>query len=313
MSQAHPEGTTDTPVPPPAAPAAPRSPSIFGLFGTAATLVVSGVLAWFAWSYYVYTPWTRDGTVRAYTAEVAPEVSGRVTSVLVADNQDVHKGDVLFRIDDRDYQIAVADAEAEVAKAQAQLKNSDAQAARRAKLDDLAVTVEEKETYQASADEAKAAYDGAVADLNKAQLNLERTEVHSPVNGYVTNLLLQAGTYATNGQAAMTLVDADSFWVTGYFEETQLARVRVGDSVSINLMGFPDTTIDGRVDSLGRGITDPNAAPSVAGLPSVNPVFTWVRLAQRIPVHIAVSQWPAGVPVAAGMTASVQVLPQTRG
>ncbi len=282
-------------------------PSAFGLFAVALALAGSGLLAWFAWASYVDAPWTRDGTVRAYTAQVAPEISGRVTAVLVADNQRVAKGDILFRIDQRDARIAVAQAQAALDRAQAQMINARAEAARREKLTDLAVTAEERETYESSAQGAQAAYQGAVADLAGAKLALERTEVRSPVNGYVTNLLLQAGTYAIKGQAAVTLIDADSTWVTGYFEETQVARIRIGDPAEIVLMGYPAAAIPGRVDSLGYGITDPNAAPGVAGLPAVNPVFTWVRLAQRIPVRIAVSDWPKGLHVAAGMTATVQV------
>ncbi|GJD60872.1 p-hydroxybenzoic acid efflux pump subunit AaeA [Methylobacterium frigidaeris] len=119
--------------------------------------------------------------------------------------------------------------------------------------------------YQSNADALKATYDGTVADLAKARLNLERVEVRSPVNGTVTNLLLQSGTCATVGQAAMRLIDADSFRVTAYFEETQLERVRVGDPATVTLLGYPGTPLKGRVGSLGRGITDPNAAPGVAG------------------------------------------------
>jgi multidrug resistance efflux pump len=303
-----------SPAPPPAAPSPPNQPvqskpSAFGLFATAATLALCCVLGWLAWSYYVYTPWTRDGTVRAYTAQVAPEVAGRVTAVHVADNQSVKKGDVLFTVDDRDYRIGVQLAEAALAKAQAQLKEATEQLARRRKLTDLAITTEEREIYQANADSAQATAQAAAADLDKAKLALSRTEVRSPVNGYVTNLLLQAGTFANAGQAAMTLVDADSFWVTGYFEETQVKRIALGDPVSVVLMSYPDHPIAGHVQSLGRGITDPNAAPGVAGLPAVNPVFTWVRLAQRIPVRIAITQWPEGLQIAAGMTASVNVRP----
>ncbi|MCJ2132731.1 HlyD family secretion protein [Methylobacterium sp. J-026] len=302
-------GPAPTSPPPPSVTATPASPPAFVLFATLATAAAAMLLAWLAWGYYVHTPWTRDGTVRAYTAQVAPEVSGRVTAVPVADNQVVRKGDLLFRIDDQDYTIAVQQAEAALARATAQLRNSAAEASRRNRLDDLAVSNEERETYQSNADVAQAAYQGAEADLAKARLNLARTEVRSPVNGYVTNLLLQGGTYATAGQAAMTLVDADSFWVTAYFEETQLRRIRLGDPAALTLLGYSDTTISGRVESLGRGITDSNAASGVAGLPSVNPVFTWVRLAQRIPVRIQVDRWPEGVAVAAGMTATVHVRP----
>ncbi|MFE1603294.1 HlyD family secretion protein [Methylobacterium sp. ID0610] len=301
------EGAAATPVRPAPLPA-PKAPSAFGLFAVAVALIGSGLLGWLAWAYYVYTPWTRDGVVRAYTAQIAPEVPGRVTDVLVSDNQIVHKGDVLFRIDDRDFRIAVERAQAALDRAQAQMTNARAEAMRREKLSDLAVTAEERETYESNAQAAQATYQGAIVDLANAKLNLDRTEVRSPVNGYVTNLLLQAGTYAVVGQPAMTLINADSYWVTGYFEETQLTQIRVGTSANIVLMGYGGTTIHGRVESLGYGITDPNAAPGVAGLPAVNPVFTWVRLAQRIPIRIEVKQWPHDLHIAAGMTATVRVL-----
>lgn len=284
------------------------APSAFGLFAIFVVLAGSAMLGWLAWRYYYDTPWTRDASVRVYTAQVAPQASGQVTAVLVGDNQKVSKGDVLFRIDDRDYQIAVRRAQAAVDRAQAQLVNSEAEARRREELSDVAISPEVRQTFESAAEIAKAAYDGAVVDLDNARLNLSRVEVRSPVNGFVTNLLLQAGTYATIGQAAMTLVDSDSYWIAGYFEETQLRRIHAGDAATITLMGFPDQPIAGHVESLAHGIMDPNAAPGVAGLPAVNPVFTWVRLAQRIPVRITIDALPEGLHLAAGMTATAHVI-----
>lgn len=294
---------------PPATGPAPVAPSAFNLAAVAMAVAGAALLAWLAWIYYVDTPWTRDASVRVYTAQVAPEVSGRVTAVPVADNQAVRKGDLLFRIDDRDYRIALQRAQAARDRSEAQRANTRAEADRREKLSDLAVSAEVRQTYESNAQAAQAAYEGAMADLAAATLNLERTEIRSPVNGYVTNLLLQAGTYATAGQAAMTLVDSDSYWVAGYFEETQLRRIRLNDPAEIRLMGYPDRPLAGRVESIARGIQDPNASPGVAGLPSVNPVFTWVRLAQRIPVRIRIEQLPDEVHLAAGMTATVHVRP----
>ncbi len=301
------------------APADPFKPtqsaaSPFGLFAIASVVAITVALAWAAWGYYFDTPWTRDGTVRVYTAQVAAEVSGRVTEVLVSDNQRVRKGDVLFRIDDRDYRIAVKRAEAAVAQARAQAANSRAEADRRNQLSDLAVSPEVRQTYESNADAAAAAVEAAAANLENARVNLDRVAVLSPVNGFVSNLLLQAGTYATAGQPAMTLINSDSYWVAGYFEETQIRTIRVGDPARIVLMGYSDQVLDGRVDSLARGIMDPNAAPGVAGLPNVNPVFTWVRLAQRIPIRITFSRsLPDNVHLAAGMTATIQIGRQDLG
>ena len=287
----------------------PVVPSVFGLFAIGTVLVASALLAWAAWGYYFGTPWTRDATVRVYTAQVASEVSGRVMEVLVRDNQAVRKGDVLFRIDDRDYQNAMRRTAAQMMQARAQAANMRTEADRRNKEGDLEVSEETRETYQSNAVGAEAAYNSAVAMFDEARVNLERVEVHSPVNGFVSNLLLQTGTYAMAGQPAMTLVNTDSYWVSAYFEETQIRKVHPGDPARITLIGYPDLPITGRVDSLSHGIMDPNAAPGVAGLPNVNPVFTWVRLAQRIPVRINIEQSPDELHLAAGMTATVQVRP----
>jgi multidrug resistance efflux pump len=138
---------------------------------------------------------------------------------------------------------------------------------------------------------------------------LERTEIRSPVNGYITNLLAQLGNYANAGVNQLSIVNTDSFWIDGYFEETQLASIREGDPVRIKLMGS-NQTLRGHVSSLARGIQVPNAQPDAAGLAKVNPIFTWVRLAQRVPVRIHIDDYPKDVPLVAGMTATVEVTPR---
>ncbi len=140
-------------------------------------------------------------------------------------------------------------------------------------------------------------------------MNLERTRILSPVNGYVTNLLAQLGDYVNIGENSISVVDADSFWVDGYFEETNLAGIGVGDPAQIKLMGYSQV-VRGHVGSIARAINVANAQPNSQGLATVNPIFTWVRLAQRIPVRIHIDQVPAGVVLAAGMTATVQIDPR---
>ena len=137
-------------------------------------------------------------------------------------------------------------------------------------------------------------------------MNLERTRIFSPVNGYVTNLLAQLGDYVNVGGYAISVVDANSFWVDGYFEETNLSPIRVGDPAQIKLMGH-DQIVRGHVDSIARAINVSNAQPNGQGIATVNPIFTWVRLAQRIPVRIYIDETPAGVVLTAGMTATVEV------
>jgi multidrug resistance efflux pump len=285
-------------------------------FNFVATLIAFGAaigLAWMAWNYYEYTPWTRDGRVRVYTAEVAPEVSGTVVSLHITDTYFVHKGDVLFQIDPRTYENKLKQATGRLAQAKAQAAYLEAEATRRAQLSDLSVSAEQR---QNAIDIARAANDAvleATGALDQASLDLERTTVRSPVNGWISDLILQQGGYATAGQPAVTLVNADSFWVVAYFDETQLPRIRVGDQVQMVLMAYPDQPMWGHVAGFGHGISVENAAPGVQGLPSVNPIFTWVRLAQRIPIRVELDNVPCPIVLSAGMTATVSIQEKPAG
>ena len=289
---------------------------MFGKARRAARMLVTGLLlavalvaAVLIWRTYVTGPWTRDGQVIADVVNIAPQVSGQITHLHALDNQTVHKGDVLYEIDPLDYQVAVATAEANVNSKLSDLKAKRAEATRRLQLTTLSTSEEERQIYDASAEMAAAAYAGALAQLSQAHINLDRTKVLSPVNGYVTNLLLREGDYATSGVRNISLLDSDSFWVAGYFEETKLNGIRVGDPALAVLMGYGNQPVRGHVDSIARGITTPNTDPGALGLASVNPVFTWVRLAQRIPVRIHIDSVPANIHLAAGMTATVTIGP----
>ncbi|WMT79633.1 HlyD family secretion protein [Bradyrhizobium sp. Ash2021] len=273
---------------------------------TLATTVFAVVLGWAMWDAYMGAPWTRDGTVRTYVVTMAPEVAGRIVELSAADNQFVQKGDLLLVIDPTNFKIALQLADAAVDQAQAMAQNAQREAERRRKLDDLSVSMEQKQTFDANAVAAQAQYQQAVANRDQAKVNLERTQIRSPVNGWVTNLLAQLGDYATVGRNEISIVDADSFWVDAYFEETQLASMQEGDPAEIKLMSYRQI-VRGKVGSVARGINVSNAQPNQQGLATVNPIFTWVRLAQRVPVHIRIDQVPDGVRLVAGMTATVQV------
>ena len=260
------------------------------------------------WTQYVTGPWTRDGQVLANVVNIAPEVSGRITKLHVADNQEVRRGDALYDIDTVDYEVAVATAEANVNSKQADLRNKQNEAKRRADLSTLSTSQEELQRYQSDAEVAAAAVAAAIAQASQARIDLQRTHVLSPVDGYVTNLLLREGDYATKGARNISVLDSDSFWIAGYFEETKLRGIHVGDPAIAALMGYPDP-VRGHVESIARGINTPNTVPGELGLATVNPVLTWVRLAQRIPVRIHIDRVPEMVHLAAGMTATVTVGP----
>jgi multidrug resistance efflux pump len=260
------------------------------------------------WNVYMEAPWTRDGMVRAYVVTMAPDVAGRIVEMPVADNQFVHKGDLMMVIDPTDYRIGLESAEATVLQAKATAENAQAEAERRRKLSDLAETIEDREIHEANALSTKAQHQQAMAQRDRAKVNLERTQIRSPVNGWVTNLLAQQGDYASVGQNVISIVDADSYWVDAYFEETQLASIHDGDPVKIKLMGN-NQIVSGEVAGVARGINVSNAQPNQQGLATVNPIFTWVRLAQRVPVRIRIKHVPDGVRLVAGLTATVQVEP----
>src|SRR6267154_2423296 len=276
---------------------------------TLGTVAVAALAAWVMWQAYMGSPWTRDGTVRVYIVTMAPEVAGRIIKLPVADNQFVHKGEELFEIDPADYRIALDQAQAQAQRDAAALDYARANEARNATLAKQGWTstnVYQQTTSTLHQAEAVVALDKVA--IAKAQLDLSRTVIRSPVNGYVTNLLAQLGDYATVGQKLISVVDTDSFWVDGYFEETSLGRIHEGDPATVKLMGYSQP-VRGHVGGVARGINVPNAQPDQAGLASVNPIFTWVRLAQRVPVHIHIDQVPDGVRLVAGMTATVQIDP----
>jgi RND family efflux transporter MFP subunit len=218
----------------------------------------------------------------------------------------VHAGDTLMEIEQSDYATATSHAEAALESARANLVNARAESGRRQRLSDLAVSAEEQQRFRTQADIAQANHDRAQADLTQARLNLQRTRIISPVSGYITNLTTQVGDYATAGHRVLTVVNAESFWVEGYFEETQLGAIHLGDPATISLMGYHEL-VRGHVDGISRGIEVANAQSDESGLQTVNPVYTWIRLAQRVPVRIAIDQVPKGVTLVAGQTATVQI------
>jgi multidrug resistance efflux pump len=274
---------------------------------TGVLVVAALVAARYGWRVYVTSPWTRDGMVRVQVANVAPQISGKIVEVRTHDNEHVHKGDVLYVIEKFDFEVALDNAKATILNREADLAVKIAQNARRAALTTLSTSIEEKQVFDGNAKMAEAALAGAKAALSQAEINLQRTEVRSPVDGYVTNLLMRVGDSARAGTPNLSVIDEHSYWIDAYFEETKLANIHVGDPVEATLLGFP-ASISGRIESITGGISAANAASSTQGLPNVDPIFTWVRLAQRIPVRIRIEQVPPEVSLVAGMTCSVSVV-----
>lgn len=290
----------------------PKLKSAFAnLFRIALTLTVVAVAAFGGrrlWTHYQRDPWTRDGRVRADVVQVAPDVSGLVTKVAVAQDQPVKRGQLLFIVDRERYALALSQADAAVASARAALAMADDDLGRKRRLGEF-ISPAAIEQSQAKSDQAGAALAEARAARQVAALNLARTEVRAPVDGYMSDLTLRTGDYVAAGKPVLGLIDRRSFRVEGYFEETKLPRLRIGEPVQVKIMGEP-TPLRGHIESIAPGIEDRDRQSGANLLPSVNPTFSWVRLAQRVPVRVALDEAPADVRLIAGRTATVAVLDQ---
>ncbi|WP_242146039.1 efflux RND transporter periplasmic adaptor subunit [Sphingomonas sp. BAUL-RG-20F-R05-02] len=281
------------------------------LTATLVLVIVAVLVALWLWHRYEVDPWTRDGRVRADVVRVTPDVGGLVTSVAVRDNQLVHAGDLLFVVDRPRYALALEQAQAAIASARATLAQNRREAARDLALGDL-VAAEAHEQNVARVATAQAALAQAEAQAGTARLNLERTQVHASVNGTITNLDLHPGDYVAAGQQALALIDADSLRVEAYFEETKLGGVHPGAVARVRLMGDP-RVFTGHVESIAAGISDSERTDTGNLLPSVNATFSWVRLAQRIPVRVKIDRVPADLRLISGRTATVTITPTAVG
>jgi RND family efflux transporter MFP subunit len=279
---------------------------IFRFILTLLLLGAALTLGRMAWDHYMESAWTRDGRIKADVVTISADVAGTVTDVLVRDNQLVHKGDVLFVVDKARYENALAQANAMLRSQQVEKGRRTKEANRRNALDASIISAENRETAEFAVGTASAQYQAALASRDLAALNVERTVVRAPVTGYVTNLNVHAGDFAAVGAAKLAVINQDSFYVVGYFEETKLPLLKLNDTVKIHLMSG-DTELRGHIESIARGITDRDAALGRELLADVNPTFSWVRLAQRVPVRIHIDEKPKDLVLVAGTTCTVVI------
>ena len=279
---------------------------IFRFFLTILLLGAALFLGRMAWDRYMDSAWTRDGRVKADVVTISADVAGTVTEVLVRDNQFVHKGDVLFVVDKARYANALAQANAALRAQQVEKGRRTKEANRRNALDASIISAENRETAEFAVGTASAQYQAALAARDMAALNVERTTVRAPVTGYVTNLNVHAGDFAAVGASKLAVIDSASFYVVGYFEETKLPLLKLNDKVEMRLMSG-DIALHGHIESIARGITDRDANLGRELLADVNPTFSWVRLAQRVPVRIRIDQQPKDVTLVAGTTCTVVI------
>jgi multidrug resistance efflux pump len=285
----------------------PLLPSLGRLLLTLVVVAAALLVGHQLWVYYMDAPWTRDGRVRADVIGIAPDISGLVAEVLVADNTVVKRGQPLFRLDKARFALALQQAEAVVESRAASLERARRDERRYERLNEGIVSVQRQDQARSDAATAEGAWHEAIAMRDVARLNLDRTELRAPADGKITNLTLRPGAYVSAGSAVMALVDAESLHVQGYFEETKLRHIRVGDPASVMLMGEP-RPLSGHVQSIAGGIEDRERTGGTL-LANVNPTFSWVRLAQRVPVRVVLDPAPEGVELIPGRTATVTIMP----
>ncbi|MFK3726150.1 efflux RND transporter periplasmic adaptor subunit [Pseudomonas monteilii] len=273
---------------------------------TLLVVAFAAVLVWQMVVYYLFAPWTRDGHIRADVIQIAPDVSGLIQKVEVRDNQMIKRGDVLFTIDQDRFGLALRQALATLAERQETLAQAARETRRNRKLGNL-VAAEQLEESQSREARARSAVNEAQVAVDTAQLNLDRSVIRSPVDGYLNDRAPRAHEFVTAGRAVLSVVDSASYHVDGYFEETKLGAIHVGDAVDIRVMG-DDTRLRGHVQSMAAGIEDRDRSSGSNLLPNVNPAFSWVRLAQRIPVRIAFDDVPVDFRMIAGRTATVSII-----
>jgi len=283
-------------------------PAIGSVLLTLLAVTAAVVVSLHLWDYYMEAPWTRDGHVHADIIQVAPDVSGLVTELHVRDNQKVSRGQVLFVIDQARFELAVDEAEATVLERRAQLDQARREARRNRVLKDL-IAAETVEIGDTQVKRAEAALATAEAALGVARLDLKRTRVLSPVDGYLSDQTMRVGDYVKTGTPVLSIVDTNSLRVEGYFEETKLHAIAVGQPVDIHIMG-ESQHLRGHVQSIAAGIEDRDRARGNSLLPNIDPSFNWVRLAQRIPVRVVLDEGQqTDIRMVIGRTATLSVLP----
>ena len=278
------------------------------------TLVILGAAAFFAYNKYrayIDNPWTRDGQVRTQVIQVTPRVNGMVTKILVVDNQKVKTGDLLFEIDPSQYQVKLNQAEARLQRTKEAAKGTKIEFERVKNIyakDKGAVSQKDLVRNETNYYKSLADIDSSEEAVNTAKLNLSYTKVFAEVDGYVSNINFQIGSQASANKPILALVDENAYWVFGFFREDAIPEVEVGDTAMVTLLAYPDTPLSGKVESIAWGIAHSDGNPGNNLLPSVKPVFQWIRLAQRIPVRIKLDKLPEDVKLRFGLTASVMVL-----
>ncbi len=277
---------------------------------TAVVVAIAVTLVLMRYQYHLNNPWTRDALVRAHIIQITPRVTGPVIKLHIDDNSRVEQGQLLFEIDPVPYETALAKAEANRLQAEAALdktENENNRAKQLERREPGTISTLQLNNYANAVEAAAANVKAAEAALREAKLNLGYTKVYAAADGFITNLTLREGAQVVANQPVVALIDEDSFWIEGFFKETDLGGIDIGDAAVVTLMSYPDTPLAARVDTIGFGIAQQDGSTGSFLLPNVNPNFQWIRLAQRVPIKVKLTQVPPSLQLRVGTSASIQI------
>lgn len=275
-------------------------------------LVLSAVgTLFYSYQNYHFEPWTRDAQVRASIVQITPRVTGQVIAVHINDNAKVKKGDLLFEIDDSVYIANLHKSTAAIKQAAAAVDkalNEQRRSLRLEKLTPGAVPVLTLNNLENAVQIANANLEAAKATEETMQLNLDFTKVYAPTDGYITNFHLRVGAQVIAYSPVVALIDENSFWIEGFFKENDIKGVADNDKAYVTLLTHSDQRLEGYIQSISYGIAKTDGSTGTDLLPNVNANFQWIRLAQRIPVKVKLTQVPDNIQLRVGMTASVKII-----
>lgn len=268
-------------------------------------VLVAFILSTNAWKVYMNGTWTRDARVMSEIVKIAPQVSGEVVNIYVKDNQEVKKGDLLFEINAKDYINTLNQNKANVNKAKSLLKQAQNIASRDVKLPKKLISEEQVTSDVLLVKQREAELESAKVQLKQAKLDLKRTKIYAVEDGFITNLTLRIGNYVSKSQTIATLIEKNSFYIIGYFEETKIPSLHPKDKAIITSFS-KDKIFYGEIEGIGRGIVNQSSDNSGL-LPNVQPTIPWVRLAQRVPVRIRITSDLDKLRLIYGTTVSVEI------
>ncbi|MDO8953376.1 MAG: HlyD family secretion protein [Gammaproteobacteria bacterium] len=268
------------------------------------SIVAIFILGWVGYDIYGnrYSS-TDDAYVNANQIQVAAQVSGQILSLNVQNNQFVKQGVLLFEIDPAQYQMAVAKAAAQLQIDQARLADTQLSTKRTLEL------VHQKLFSEQQGDDARADLASAIAQvqldqaaLSQANLNLSYTKVYASSDGWITNMNLQVGSIVDQDQPIFTLISSDQFWVDANYEETAMQNIKAGQRASITVDMYPNHPFKGVVESISGG-----TGSAFSLLPPENATGNWVKVTQRLPVKVLITNPDPNYPLHIGTTASVTI------